>query len=159
MRGGQEIDKIYTSGRRSSQSAFGSQLATALVATKHVIIFHSILFLPFSLLLPSLVEGVLRSKNLFCKSWWECQKTWECTPFQTPSATLGPPSNHFGFWRRCGVAGSERVTPAPLDWYFKLYLSEISKKFVLFSLKLVKYVSFGTCIIKLCNKHSKVFLI
>ena len=24
---------------------------------------------------------------------------------------------HFGFWRRCGVAGGERVPPAPLGWY------------------------------------------
>ena len=39
------------------------------------------------------------------------------TPFQTPSAILGPPGGHLGFCRRCGVAGGERVPPLPLGWY------------------------------------------
>ena len=36
------------------------------------------------------------------------------TLFQTPSATFGPIGGHFGFFSRCGVAGSKRVPPAPL---------------------------------------------
>ena len=52
------------------------------------------------------------------------------TPFQTPSAILGPLGSHFGFCniepnielhigfcRWCGVAGGERVPPARLGWY------------------------------------------
>ena len=34
-----------------------------------------------------------------------------------PSAILGAPGGHFGFCRQCGVAGSERVPPAPLGLY------------------------------------------
>ena len=34
-------------------------------------------------------------------------------PFQTPPAILGPPGGHFGFCRRCDIAGSERVPPLP----------------------------------------------
>ena len=30
---------------------------------------------------------------------------------------LGPSSRHLGLCRRCGVAGCERVPPAPLGWY------------------------------------------
>ena len=37
--------------------------------------------------------------------------------FQTLSAILGPPSGHFGFCRRGGVAGGELVPSAPLGWY------------------------------------------
>ena len=33
-------------------------------------------------------------------------------------AIFGPPGGHFGFCRRCGVAGGERVSPAPLGWYY-----------------------------------------
>ena len=33
------------------------------------------------------------------------------------SAILGPTGGHFGFCRRCGVAGGEQVPPAPLGWY------------------------------------------
>ena len=46
-----------------------------------------------------LIEGVLGSKNLFSKSGskWPITQGW--TPFQTPSAILGPPGGHFGFCR------------------------------------------------------------
>ena len=36
---------------------------------------------------------------------------------QTPLAILGPTGGHFGFCRRCGIAGGERVPPLPLGWY------------------------------------------
>ena len=32
--------------------------------------------------------------------------------------TFPDPVGHFGFCRRCGVAGAERVPPSPLGWYF-----------------------------------------
>ena len=41
----------------------------------------SIFFLPFSLSQPFLIEGVLGSKNLFSKRWWErwiWQAVWHC---------------------------------------------------------------------------------
>ena len=47
----------------------------------------------------------------------ECPKTQEQTPFQTPSAILGPPGGHFDFCRRCGVACGERLPPSLLGWY------------------------------------------
>ena len=42
--------------------------------------------------------------------------------FQTLSAILGPPDGHFGFFRRCDIAGSERVLPSPLGWYYTMLL-------------------------------------
>ena len=63
---------------------------------------------------PFLIAGVLGSKNFFSKSCWEHPKTY-CN--NTASAILGPPSSHFDFYRWCGVAGVERVLPAPLGWY------------------------------------------
>ena len=33
------------------------------------------------------------------------------------SAIFGPPDGHFGFCRRCGVAGGERMPPSLLGWY------------------------------------------
>ena len=44
-------------------------------------------------------------------------------PFSAPFGHFGAPWWPFGFCRRCGVAGGERVPPSPLGWYF-LYLSE-----------------------------------
>ena len=35
--------------------------------------------------------------------------------FQTPSTFLGPPCGHFGFCRRCGVAGGEEQTDEQTD--------------------------------------------
>ena len=64
-----------------------------------------------------LIEGALGSKNLFSKSCLECPKTYGLTPFQFPSAILGPPGSHFGFCRRCSVAGSaalQAVSERPL---------------------------------------------
>ena len=78
--------------------------------------FHFFFFSPPSR--PFLIEGVLVSKNLFSESCLKWPITLGWTPFQTPSAILGPPGGHFGFCRRCGVAGGERVPPAPLGWYF-----------------------------------------
>ena len=37
---------------------------------------------------------------------------------RTQSAICGPPSSHVGFCRLYGVAGGERMPPAPLGWYF-----------------------------------------
>ena len=62
-----------------------------------------------------LIDGVLGSKNSFRESCRERAKTQGYNQFQTPSAILGPTG------RRCGVAGGERVPPAPLGWYFMLF--------------------------------------
>ena len=73
-----------------------------------------------------LIEGVLGSKYLSSKSWWERPKTW--IPFQTPSTILRPNSSHFGFCRRCHIAGGAALQvmrhcrrwesgPALLGWY------------------------------------------
>ena len=35
-----------------------------------------------------------------------------------PVGHFGAPWRPFGFCRRCGVAGGERVPPSPLGWYF-----------------------------------------
>ena len=37
--------------------------------------------------------------------------------FQDPVGHFWPPRGHFGFWRRCSIAGGESVPPAPLGWY------------------------------------------
>ena len=37
--------------------------------------------------------------------------------FPDPVGHLGPPGGHFGYCRRCGVAGDERAPPSPLGWY------------------------------------------
>ena len=61
-------------------------------------------FFPFPPSRPFLIEGVLGSKNLFSESCLGCPKTQGKTPFQTPSALLGPSGGHFGFcrwWRWC----------------------------------------------------------
>ena len=57
---------------------------------------------------------------VFSKSCLDCPKTYGRTPFQTPSAILGPPGGHFGFCKRCGIKGCERVPPSPLGWYYYL---------------------------------------
>ena len=54
-------------------------------------------------------------------STWFMRWNVTFTYLQTPLAILGPPGCHFGFGRRCGVAGSERVPPSPLGWYFKQF--------------------------------------
>ena len=36
--------------------------------------------------------------------------------------TFPDPVGHYGFCRQCGVAVDERVTPAPLGWYFQTVL-------------------------------------
>ena len=95
---------------------WGSPLAITLVATINVII---LLFFRFFFLLWSfLMEGVLRSKNLFFESWWEYLKTRRVGTFPDLSAILGPPSSYFGFYRLSGVAGGEQVPlAAPLGWF------------------------------------------
>ena len=108
-----------TSVWRSSRSAFGRPTGNDVSGhyKRHCFLFF---FSFFFFLFPSstfLIEGVLRSKNLFSESCLECPKTWGLTPFQTPSAILGPTGGHFGFCRRCSVAGGERVPPSPLGWY------------------------------------------
>ena len=65
-----------------------------------------------------LIEGVLSSKNLFSESWSKHPITKDWTPFKTQSAILGPPFGHFGFSRRYGIAGGERVPPALPGWYY-----------------------------------------
>merc|ERR1712208_38932 len=96
-----------------------------LVLTAHDIYFLlvmcDLLLAPFSPSSPFLIEGVLGSKNLFRESCLKCPITQGWTPFQTPSTILGAPGGHFGFCRPCGVAGGERVPPAPLGWYFSQF--------------------------------------
>ena len=70
------------------------RLTTTLVATKNDTIF--------SFSFPGIYFSHRRStriKNLFRESWRKRPKTWGKTPFQTPSAILGPPGGHFGFLR------------------------------------------------------------
>ena len=45
-------------------------------------------------------------------------------PFPDYVCHFWPPGGHFGFCRRCGVAGGERVPPAPLGWYFLLIITK-----------------------------------
>ena len=82
------------------RSAFGQWTAgNEVVANILISLFSTFLH---SSLLPFLIEGVLGSKNLFSESWPERPKSSGYTPFQTPSAILGPPGGHFGFqlkWR------------------------------------------------------------
>ena len=69
-------------------------------------------FLFFFFFSPSytfLIEGVLGSKNLFSKSWWERQKRYKSTPFQTLSAILGPPSCQFGILQSLQAPGITRL--------------------------------------------------
>ena len=80
----------------------GSKLATTLVDCYFQ---HSFLFL-FS-----------QKKCSDQKLIWQKFSERQIIQGQTPSAILGPPSVHFGFPRRCGIAGGERVPPSPLGWY------------------------------------------
>ena len=96
-----------------NQSANQSQFELILAQLS-----HSLSFPFFSPSRPFLIEGVLGSKNLFSESCLKWPITLGWTPFQTPSAILGATGGHFGFCRRCDVAGGERVPPAPLGWYF-----------------------------------------
>ena len=40
--------------------------------------------------------------------------------------TCPDPVGHFGFCRRCGVAGGVRVPPAPLGWYSWVFSLDLS---------------------------------
>ena len=75
---------IGTSGQRSSRSAFGR-------STGNDVSGHNNRHHLFSLVLSSVLYF------LHSKSWRECPKTYSWTPFQTPSAILGPPGGRFGF--------------------------------------------------------------
>ena len=57
-----------------------------------------------------LTEGLLRSKNLFSKSFSKRPKTKGYTPFQTPSAIFRPPSGHVGF---AGGGALQAVSECP----------------------------------------------
>ena len=83
------------------------RLATTLVYRY----FHRF-FILFHFFSPSrtfLIQGVLGSQKLFCKSCLERLITSGETPFQTPLAILGPPGGHFGICRRWGITGGEFV--------------------------------------------------
>ena len=98
--------------KHSSRSVFGWSTGNDDSGpTKNYIIFFSPpqFFPPLS---SFLIERVLGSKTYLAKIDGSTQK-----PFQTSLAILGPTGGHFGFCRRCGVAGVERVPPAPLGWY------------------------------------------
>ena len=87
------IPAIGTSVRRSSRSAFRRLTGNDVSGhyKRHYFLsFFSFFFLFFSPSSTFLIEGVLGSKNLFCESCLKCPKTQGQTPFQTPSAILGP---------------------------------------------------------------------
>ena len=73
-----------------------------------LLFFSSLFFSPPSR--PFLIEGVLGSKNLFSESCLKWPITLGWTPFQTPSAILGPPGGHFGF---AGGAALQAVSECP----------------------------------------------
>ena len=50
-------------------------------------------------------EGLLNSKNYTAKFFRSGQK-----PFQTPPVILRPIGGRFGFFRQCGIAGSEPMS-------------------------------------------------
>ena len=60
-------------------------------------------------------EKLLGWKNLFCESWSERPSYYREV---TPVFYFGSVSWPWRCCRRCGVAGGERVPPAPLGWYF-----------------------------------------
>ena len=109
----------------------GSRPAMTSVATISDIIFF--LFFPVSFFLHCL---------LFSQRECSDQKTYllnvdgspqkpKCRDLsKTPSAILGFPSSHFEFCRRCGVAGGERVSPAPLGWYLDSPHKSLTSQFV-----------------------------
>ena len=113
-----------TSGRCCSQST-GNDVSGHYFRHYFLLFFSFFIFSPPSR--PFLIEGVLVSKNLFSESCLKWPITLGWTPFQTPSAILGPPGGHFGFCRRCGVAGGERVPLAPLGWYSFPFLQNYSQ--------------------------------
>ena len=60
-------------------------------------------------------------KNLLFQKLSEGSNDQGLDMFSDPVSHLGPPGGHFGLCRRWGVpgvAGDERVPPAPLVWYF-----------------------------------------
>ena len=97
---------IGMSGRRSSWLAFGRS-STTLVATRNNIIFSLFFIDLFSF---SVVyfphRRSARIKKLILR-----RLTGPLRPF------WGNPSGHFGFYKQCSIAGSERVPQAPLGWY------------------------------------------
>ena len=103
------------------RSTAGNDVVATMIIS--LFLFLSPHFSNFSPSRPFFLEGVLRSKNLFSESCLECPKTQGQTLFQIPSAILGPPGGHFGFCRRCGIAGGERVPPQSLGWYSILHLN------------------------------------
>ena len=98
----------------------GCRLATTLVATINDIIF----FLSFVSVVYFSHRRSAWIKKLICKSWRKAQKPKGWQLLQTTSAIVGPPSGHFGFCRLCSVAGSERLSPALLGWF---YLQDFDK--------------------------------
>ena len=65
-----------------------------------------------------LKEGMIESKNLFSESWSEGPITEGLTYIRTPSAIWIEWAGRC--CGRCGVAGGERVPPAPLGWYLTI---------------------------------------
>ena len=98
------------SSRRCNRSLLGARLETRLVATISAVIFFS--FSPcVTPSLSFLIDGVLRSKNLFSKSCSEYHIYLGYTSFRLPSAFLGRPGDHFGFywWFYACHRGSARI--------------------------------------------------
>ena len=103
-----------TSGRHSSRSAFGR--LTGNDVSGHYKRHYSF-FLVFPPLSTFLIEGCSEQKTYLGKVDGSSQKP-RCRHVTRPVSHLGPSSGHFGFSRKGGISGCERVPPGLLGWYF-----------------------------------------
>ena len=90
------------------RSAFGRSTAgNDVVATFFISLFSALRF-PSPLSISAVTYSHRRSariKKLIQQKLFRTLKNLGETPFQTPSDILGHPGSHFGFCRRCGIAG------------------------------------------------------
>ena len=113
-----------TSVRRSSGRRSGGRLlANDIVAT----IFISLFFFPHCFFSPFFSVTTFshrrstQIKKLFKQKLLRIPKYLGVDTFPDSVGHFGAPCGHFGFCRRCGVAGGERVPPSPLGWYFSRF--------------------------------------
>ena len=105
------------------RSAFQSvRLATTLVATIFIILFFFFSRPPPHVFFSSIPTFSHRRSARIKKLWKLLRTPKNLQTFSDPVGHLGPPGGHFGFCRRCGVAGGERVPPSPLGWYCQAQL-------------------------------------
>ena len=102
----------------------GGRLATTLVATINVIIFFFSflfsLFFFFSVVYFSHRRSA-RIKKLILRKLTGAPQNLGVDTFLDPVGHFGAHWHAVRRCRRCGVAGSERVPPAPLGWYFNRF--------------------------------------